>query len=304
MVGAPKSATTSLFQALRQHPGFDLSGPKEPGFFCYRSARFIVSDRTKVVESLPYLVTEGAFEAAYSTLMPGRLWGDFTTHYLYWADTFVSRVRSAYGERRGSEIPIVVVLRHPVDRAFSHYVMKRRDAHETLAFVDAISDPVVSDRLELGYVPTFDYLGFSKYESRIERLAEYFSRVMVVDFRELTRAPERVLASVCDLVGASTFPRRRARLQQHNASGLPASRGLRRAVAAALFRSSRWKGWVPVGVRAPVGRALKRTLGAKVLEPATLSAEDRAHAERRLSAEVAFYEAVFAAGDGVILLKG
>ncbi len=105
--GAPKSATTTLYEILGQHPDIILPAVAESSFFAFE-------------EMYPRGVQW--FEREYfPDRNDGGLVGDFSTSYMTFAELACPRLMSTYG----TDLSIIFMLRDPVDRAYSHYCMRR-----------------------------------------------------------------------------------------------------------------------------------------------------------------------------------
>jgi hypothetical protein len=103
IVGVTKGGTTFLAKALSEHPDVFFSRPKEPFFF----------NRPKM--------TAGAFLRYQNEFFGGatdqRWVGEGSTNYFHHkqAISFIERLL-------GDQTRIIVCLRHPIDRMFSHYL--------------------------------------------------------------------------------------------------------------------------------------------------------------------------------------
>lgn len=114
-IGAPKCGTTWLYRLLEGHPDVLLArNRKEVHFFddnFERGAEWY----------------ERFFRAG-STCPAATARGEFTTHYLYDPDV-PARARTFPSIDR-----LLLIVRDPVDRAFSHYRFRRRQDNLTLSF--------------------------------------------------------------------------------------------------------------------------------------------------------------------------
>jgi hypothetical protein len=135
LVGAPKTGTTSLYHYLKQHPDIYLSAVKEPCFFASEmrpdnfSQEFATSIRLSSQNLLKYL------DGPMSGPNPGGIITDWS-HYLelfknvstetaigeasvcyLWSATAAGNIHA-----RIPHAKIVVILRDPVERAFSQYL--------------------------------------------------------------------------------------------------------------------------------------------------------------------------------------
>jgi len=104
IIGAMKSATSTLHEQLALQPGFFMSIPKEPNFF---------SDDQVYDLGLDW------YANLFSDADPGDICGESSTHYTKLPDY------SRTIERMKSYLPslkLVYVIRHPIDRLVSHYI--------------------------------------------------------------------------------------------------------------------------------------------------------------------------------------
>jgi len=124
IVGAPKAGTTSLFRYLGQHPDIFTPAIKEPHYFCPELARELQIER--IADQSKYL---SLFAAAGNT----QLAGEASTSYLR-ASEAPQRIRQQVPEAR-----IIILLREPGERAFSHYLMRWRAGGFRLSFAEGLA---------------------------------------------------------------------------------------------------------------------------------------------------------------------
>ena len=135
-IGAAKSGTTTLYDILRQHPEVYLPSFKEPHFF-----------------DIPDVYAKGIHwykETYYNSVKTEKCIGDFTPSYFYEEES-ANRIL----QNLGKELKFIVILRNPVDRAYSHYLHSLRDERESLIFTAAID--LEKERLQV-YNTKTDYL--------------------------------------------------------------------------------------------------------------------------------------------------
>ncbi|RYG21799.1 MAG: sulfotransferase, partial [Burkholderiales bacterium] len=102
VVGVQKAGTTALFDYLGDSPAVALSKVKEVHFF---------DDETVDWAKPDY----GPYHAQFETADPIALRGEATPIYLYWPHS-LERI-AAYNP----DIRLIVMLRDPVERAWSHW---------------------------------------------------------------------------------------------------------------------------------------------------------------------------------------
>ena len=118
-IGAAKSATTTFFDMLKSHDQIFTPQFKEPHFF-------------NIDEN--YLKGIDWYQKTYfNTVDSEKVILEFTPTYFY----FTKCAERIY-KSLGSEVKFVVILRNPVDRAYSHYNHSLRDGHEDLSFDQAL----------------------------------------------------------------------------------------------------------------------------------------------------------------------
>lgn len=199
IVGAAKSGTTSLANYLSMHPDISICQPKEPHYFSRLSndSLNIGSPRYSPEEYL------GLYDRR------SRLLGDASTSYLY-EPTTARHLRESNPAMR-----VIIILRDPVDRAFSHYIMNRRDGIEPcISFREAVERE--SARADAGWPWYFRYVDVGHYRGQVKRYRDEFpeAQVFLLSFDDLTRSPEEVtrrsvkfLGCNPDLLGDARHPR-------------------------------------------------------------------------------------------------
>jgi hypothetical protein len=143
ILGAAKAGTTTLVDILRQHPQAYLPFDKEPMFF----------SRDAFYQNGLEWYCRTYFKNAHA--YPVR--GEASPHYLYWADKVATRVKTVYDDQ---SVRFIVILRHPVDRAYSWYWNMVREGLEELPFEQALAEE--PDRLRKN-IDTFRSLGSMRY---------------------------------------------------------------------------------------------------------------------------------------------
>ena len=117
----------------------------------------------------------------FSHAKPGQTLGEMTPEYMY-SDNVPQRLLDSLGP----DIKLIVMLRNPVDRAFSQYQMSQRRGIENLSFECAIE--LESERVSKSLFNKhhFGYMSRSLYSSQLERLTDFFpiENIFVIIFEE------------------------------------------------------------------------------------------------------------------------
>jgi hypothetical protein len=152
IAGAAKCGTTALFTYLAQHPLIFAPRDKEPAFFC---------------TDLPGgVATLDEYRGLFSAAPPRCLAFDASTRYLY------SKVAIARIMAHNPATKIVVMLRNPVDAAYSLHGYAYRYGHEPIADFEGAWRAQASRPLHGPDTNTFEYAygPIYRYAEQIRRL--------------------------------------------------------------------------------------------------------------------------------------
>ncbi|MGB6037240.1 MAG: hypothetical protein WBG42_13285 [Cryomorphaceae bacterium] len=220
ILGAAKCGTTSLAFYLKQHP--DVYMPrKEPGFFSYHGRP--LSEIPSGIRERQMIDVEKyteMYKGAGERLICDSSVAHFTNH-----ETTIKNITTIYGEE-AKKLKTALILRNPIDRAFSHYLMFVKNGLEELSFEEAILPENVLSRIDrqLG----FDYLGGSMYYKRVAAFLKAFPQTKVYITEDL-KGKKELLNDFLDYCGL----RKDVEIDvdtRLNPSGLPKNKGLIRAL--------------------------------------------------------------------------
>jgi len=184
VVGAQKAGTTSLHQYLSGHPGVFLPVQKESEFF-YRDDLYCRGFQW-------YL--DNFFSGATSA----QVCGEVCPQYMFSAKV-PARIRAAVPTAR-----IIMLLRNPIARAFSHYRMSLRRGRETRAFDRVLLEETRAARSGAPSMePDFGYLRFGEYGRILQEYLQVFPRdaIKVIFAEHLSSAREAVFREVARFIG-------------------------------------------------------------------------------------------------------
>lgn len=176
IIGAMKSGTTSLYMDLADHAGVYLAENKEPHNLC--------QDRVLTPEG------RAEYAALYRGARPEQLLCDASTGYTK------QPLHTGVVERALKALPpgfkAIYLLRHPVERALSHY----RHDHVAGVVSDAIDDELRSRG---------EYLDFSRYARQARPWLEALGpeRLRVVAFERYVAERTVVLAELAEFLGTT-----------------------------------------------------------------------------------------------------
>jgi hypothetical protein len=206
LIGAQRAGTTSLFRYLSRHPDVYPSFPKEVHFFTNY-----------------YQMGEGWYRSHFPLAWRRRMasrrghptfrTGEATPYYLAYPHT----------PRRASQLlpgaRLIVLLRDPVDRAYSHYQHEVAGGIETLSFAIAVDSEGERLDAELSRIAAddtyrsfnyqhFSYLDRGIYAPQIKRWFDYFARerLLILTSEALSARPAQTLIEVFRFLGLRAWP--------------------------------------------------------------------------------------------------
>ncbi len=210
LIGASKAGTTSLYHHLRAHPGIYMSAIKEPQFF---------SDEAHYARGLDYYVRKFFPDAEGF-----KLRGEASPRYLHVPETVIPKLQSAYGDRP----PLfLVMLRHPVMRAWSHYRHRNRVREDERSFFEAISQEQAE-----GFPNPTGYAAASFYARQLAPWIEAFGaeRFHVMRLEDMEDDLQGVLDGIWPFLGVDT-PDAAIEESRHNVAATPRSAMLMRLIS-------------------------------------------------------------------------
>ena len=81
-----------------------------------------------------------------------------------------------------AQIPIIIILRNPIDRAYSAYLHRVKNGQETLSFEDALV--AENERLAANWPFRWAYAGGSLYAEPVKAYRSIFFRVLILLFEK------------------------------------------------------------------------------------------------------------------------
>lgn len=200
IVGAQKAGTSALFEYLREVPALQLPAVKEAHFF----------DDERVDWAAPDY-------APYHALFEGdeRLWGEATPIYCYWPEA-AGRIRAYNPAMR-----LILLLRDPVERAWSHWKMEYARGAEAEPFAWCIREGrarMNQAQPHPGFDRVWSYVERGFYGAQLAHLLTLFpgEQILALQSRDLDADPDGMVAKISRFLAvpapAAPLTRRRTRV--------------------------------------------------------------------------------------------
>ncbi len=202
IVGAAKSGTTSLWYYLKQHPQIFFPENKEPNYFAFAgedvSAFEGPAPADVLYQKLHYLTLTDKleYEKLFDDAGAETAIGDASVRYLYFPEA-CERIAKAAPDAR-----IIIILRNPVDRLYSHYLMmKGLYDLEPLGIEGALRKE--DHRVAAGWDWDWHYTRVGMYYEQVRRYLETFgeSRVRVYVYEDFCNEPLQVIREIFGYLG-------------------------------------------------------------------------------------------------------
>ncbi len=194
ILGAQKSATSTVHEWLLQHKEISLPIIKETHFF---------SDIEKYQKGLNWYLNK--FDKR------NNFKGEIDPSYLY-VEQSILRIKEVY---KDFPLKFIILLRKPIERAFSHYLMSKYKGYEDLPFIDAIKAEkkrLLSSANNKKYTLTkdlsvFSYIDRGNYFSQIKYLKNIFpeSEILYIKFDDIVANNKKTYRKICRFLNITPF---------------------------------------------------------------------------------------------------
>ncbi len=199
VIGAQKTATTSLYYQFANHPGIATATLKETKYF----------------------VDDELYNAGIQNFLNSFYPGVDKTSPLIDIDPellFYPQCAQRIYDTVGPDARLVAILRNPVNRAYSHYTMERFRRKEDLPFLDALD--MESERIKSDHGLLYhSYVSRGMYYEQVQRFMELFNdgSLKVLIFEEdFLSEPQMAYQAICKHFGLHYRPEYFAREQNMN----------------------------------------------------------------------------------------
>ena len=238
IIGVQKAGTTSLYNYLREHPQVYMSPLKETDFLSYKPP--LISESGSA--SAENLLTKGGRKRIltiddYRELFDGVrdeiAIGEASPNYLFLHEQSVQMIKKYVPDAK-----LIVVLRNPVERAYSDYLMNVR---ELVGNRKPLAEQVI------GSAQSSYTLLKGRYYEGMKHFLEAFppEQIQILMYSDLTKDSDRFMSQLYDFIGVdSSFKANTQKRQQtaqvpknQNINKLLRTRNPLRSAAGAMLRA-------------------------------------------------------------------
>jgi hypothetical protein len=181
IIGAAKSGTTLLYYLLTQHEDIFMPKLKEPHFLSLGTLKEKAAGKGKYSIGI-YIDKIEDYLSLFKDGEKKLKRGEASISYLEFPDITIKNILKYLPEKENTKI--IIMIRNPIERAFSHYMMKKRDGFENLSFWEAIQPDTIEKRLKEGYDFTWNYISLGFYSEKIKKYQNIFPDVKVLIYEK------------------------------------------------------------------------------------------------------------------------
>lgn len=191
IIGVAKAGSTSLYHYLKQHPHIYMSSLKEPKFFALTGEKLNFKgpgDRENVSRAIMDIKS---YRALFHGVSNETAIGEASVLYLY-SQNALKHIRQYTPNAK-----LIVILRDPVDRAYSNFLALRRQGCEPFAdFSQALQEE--ERRIRNNWHPRWYYTHRGFYYAQLKPYWDTFhhSQIKICLYDDLCAQPVALLQAI------------------------------------------------------------------------------------------------------------
>ena len=190
IVGAAKSGTTSLHNYLHQHPDVFMCNPKEPHYLINQEIG---------INRIPVGITNFiVYTDLFSEGEDKKYRGESSVMYLMYPEIVIPKIKDQFGE----DSKIIIMLRNPVERAYSGFQhVKRYNVKENYPEFKSAWD--ISEKRYFDYdemTPASRYKELGLYYKQVKSYLEQFKNVHIIIYDDYKKDFQKEMNKVFDFL--------------------------------------------------------------------------------------------------------
>jgi len=197
VVGAAKSGTSSLHQYLIQHPDVFMPDINKEGR-SVKEPQFLVKDKVK--NRLHFGVWNWEeYISLFNDVINEKCIGEASVFYLYFYQEAIKNIKSFIG----ADVKIIIVLRNPIERAYSAFNHVSKSTKENFSFKESLmkeEDRLINDGT---LTPMVMYKDMGLYYNMVKAYKEEFENVHVILYEDFRDKTDMVLKNIFNFLEVS-----------------------------------------------------------------------------------------------------
>ncbi|MEZ6098594.1 MAG: sulfotransferase [Pirellulaceae bacterium] len=276
IIGAARSGTTALASYLAQHPQIFMTQPKEPHFMAFAGRRLDFRGPGDDVMMNQVVVTDRSRYQQLYRQANGQIAGEGSVSTLYYYQQAIPNI-----EKYAPNAKLIVLLRNPVERAFSSFLYMRSKGYESIEDFDQALDEE-DRRFEENWHHIWHYRRMGRYVEQLKAFLDTFGkdRVKVITYEDFDEHTPQVVQTVLDFLGADQSFRPKTDVTV-NSSGTP-----RNWLVKGLFQSMVRSTYLRYTLKAMFPFVIRERLRNLILHRPVLAQHTRARLEEDFVDEI------------------
>ena len=195
IAGFPKCGTTSLHHYLDEHPEIFMPEQKELHFFTYKILSKLKNGPKDELVKETQINSSEKYLSYFQNVKKEIAIGDASPSYINYPSEFL-KIKKYLNDPK-----VIIILRDPINRAYSNYLHLKREHRETMSFQDAIG--AEEERINNKYSDFWYYKFNSTYYQKIVKAKTTFSNVLILTIEELDKDPIITMKKVYKFLGVN-----------------------------------------------------------------------------------------------------
>lgn len=192
IVGVPKSGSTSLHNYLNKHPAICMSKIKEPNYFTAEE----IKKQNLYYKDAPLINNINEYSSIFEHNNE-KIIGESSVSYLFYPNT--AKKLFNYNPKA----KIIILLRNPIERSFSHYLMDF-----TSGYFDYKFNEIIKNNFKIKDSNTYQQIiELSLYYNQIKSYYEIFDEkdILILFQEDLNKNINSTLNKICDFLEITKY---------------------------------------------------------------------------------------------------
>ena len=194
VVGAAKCGTSSLHYYLNQHPDVFMPTYTDEGLKV-KEPRFLIKEKIK--NRLEKGVWDfDDYNSLFDTVAEEKAIGESTVLYLFYYKEAIKNIKKYLIE----DVRIIIMLRNPIDRAYSSYLFASRTPQENQTFEYALESSSERFKQDITLSPMILYKELGLYYKMVKAYFDNFKNVHIILYDDFVMSADKEVSKVLDFL--------------------------------------------------------------------------------------------------------
>ena len=194
VVGAAKCGTSSLHYYLNQHPDVFMPTYTDEGLKV-KEPRFLIKEKVK------NRIEKGVWDfddynSLFDNVVEEKAIGESTVLYLFYYEEAIKNIKKYLIEN----VRIIIMLRNPIDRAYSAYLFASRTHQENQTFECALESSSKRFKQDTTLSPMILYKELGLYYKMVKAYFDNFKNVHVILYDDFVISADKEVSKVLDFL--------------------------------------------------------------------------------------------------------